>query len=227
MKPRTRGESPSDSAVLRARSLADGQGYREAALPGNPWQTKYPPGYPVMLAAILKANPAARDFWIIAHSWLWLVAASVALAWAMLQAGLSAVQGGVVAALWAANPAACYVGTAALSEALYCALLFLAAGPLTCWAAPNRSWSTITTSRPPGISPRGSPPSKPHAGAGLSSLRAAPFLCLLPVVPRLARCATRLHVLWAPLFRRRRKICRARRFDLDELRHRCPPASAL
>jgi hypothetical protein len=111
-----------------ARSLADGQGYREAALPGNPWQTKFPPGYPVMLAAILKANPAARDFWIIAHSWLWLVTASVALAWAMAQAGLSAVQGAVVAALWAANPAACYVGTAALSEAPYCALLFFAVG---------------------------------------------------------------------------------------------------
>jgi hypothetical protein len=127
-----------------ARSLADGQGYREAALPGNPWQTKYPPGYPVMLAAILKANPAARDFWIIAHSWLWLVAASVALAWAMLQAGLSAVQGAVVAALWAANPAACYVGTAALSEALYCALLFLAAG-LATRTSNEQSWKAWMT----------------------------------------------------------------------------------
>jgi hypothetical protein len=111
-----------------AQSLADGQGYREAALPGNPWQTKYPPGYPVMLAAILKASPAARDFWIIAHSWLWLAAASVALAWAMVQAGLSAVQGAVVAALWTANPAASYVGTLALSDAPYCAVLFLAVG---------------------------------------------------------------------------------------------------
>jgi hypothetical protein len=111
-----------------AQSLADGQGYREAALPGNPWQTKYPPVYPVMLAAILKASPMARDFWIIAHSWLWLAAASVALAWAMVQAGFSAVQGAVVAALWTANPAASSVGTVALSDAPYCAVLFLAVG---------------------------------------------------------------------------------------------------
>lgn len=111
-----------------ARSLADGQGYREAALPGNPWQTKYPPGYPVMLAAILKVSPAAQSFWIIAHSWVWLAAASLALAWAMVQAGLSAVQGAVVAALWAANPAASLVGTVALSDAPYCAVLFLAVG---------------------------------------------------------------------------------------------------
>jgi len=45
-----------------ARSLADGQGYREPALPGNPWQTKFPPGYPLMLAAILQIKPNARDF---------------------------------------------------------------------------------------------------------------------------------------------------------------------
>ena len=79
--------------------MAGGNGCREAALPGNPWQTKFPPVYPLMLAAILKANLAPRDFWIIAHSWLWLVAASLALAWAMVQAGLTRVQAVVVAAL--------------------------------------------------------------------------------------------------------------------------------
>jgi hypothetical protein len=111
-----------------AKSLANNQGYREAALAGDFWETKYPPGYPLMLAAVLKLNPPARNFWIIVHSWLWLAAASAALAWAMMQAGLNRVQAATVGALWTANPAASYAGTFAFSEAPYCAVLFLAIG---------------------------------------------------------------------------------------------------
>jgi hypothetical protein len=111
-----------------AKSLASNQGYREAALAGNFWETKYPPGYPLLLAAVLKLNPPARNFWIIAHSWLWLAAASAALAWAMIQAGLNRVQAATVGALWTANPAATYAGTLAFSEAPYYAVLFLAIG---------------------------------------------------------------------------------------------------
>jgi hypothetical protein len=111
-----------------AKSLANNQGYREAALAGNFWETKYPPGYPLMLAAVLKLNPPVRNFWIIVHSWLWLAAASAALAWAMMQAGLNRVQAATVGALWASNPAASYAGTFAVSDAPYCAVLFLAIG---------------------------------------------------------------------------------------------------
>jgi hypothetical protein len=35
---------------VTAKSLATGQGYRQTHLPGEPFQTKYPPVYPVMLA---------------------------------------------------------------------------------------------------------------------------------------------------------------------------------
>ena len=111
-----------------AQSLATIGSYRELAFPGSPWQTKYPPGYPLMLAAILRLHPAARDFWLIAHSWIWLALASFALGWAMFQAGLSLVQAAMVAALWAANPAASSVGTLALADAPYCAVIFLALG---------------------------------------------------------------------------------------------------
>ena len=106
----------------------DGEGYREAALPGAPWQTKYPPGYPAMLAAVLSLNLAHRDFWVLAHSWLWLAVASATLAWALTRAGLAPIQASVAAALWTANPAACLVGTNALSETPFCAVIFLAIG---------------------------------------------------------------------------------------------------
>jgi hypothetical protein len=111
-----------------AQSLAHDGTYRESALPGDPWQTKYPPGYPLMLAAILKWNPAALNFWIIAHSWLWLAVASVTLAWALRQTGLTAVQASMAATLWTANPSGANAAILALADAPYCALLFLALG---------------------------------------------------------------------------------------------------
>jgi hypothetical protein len=111
-----------------AQSLAHDGSYRESALPGDPWQTKYPPGYALMLAAILKWNPAALSFWIIAHSWVWLVVASVTLAWAVRQTGLTPVQAAAVGALWAANPSGANVGILALADAPYCAVLFLVLG---------------------------------------------------------------------------------------------------
>jgi branched-subunit amino acid transport protein len=40
-----------------AKSLASGNGYRIASLPGEPYQTKYPPLYPALLAGIWKFNP--------------------------------------------------------------------------------------------------------------------------------------------------------------------------
>jgi hypothetical protein len=40
-----------------AKSLADGGGYRIESLPGEPYQTKYTPVYPALLAVIWKLNP--------------------------------------------------------------------------------------------------------------------------------------------------------------------------
>jgi len=111
-----------------AESLAHNATYRESALPGDPWQTKYPPGYPLMLAAILKWNPAARNFWIMVHSWVWIAVASFALAWAMRQASLTPVQAAIVGALWAANPFGANAAVMAFAEAPFCAVLFLALG---------------------------------------------------------------------------------------------------
>lgn len=44
--------------VSTAKSLADGQGYCLINLPGSPVQTKYPPFYPLVLAAIWKMWPS-------------------------------------------------------------------------------------------------------------------------------------------------------------------------
>ena len=43
--------------VATARAIADGQGYRIISLPNSPYQTKYPPLYPLVLAAVWKVMP--------------------------------------------------------------------------------------------------------------------------------------------------------------------------
>jgi hypothetical protein len=42
---------------VSAKSLADGNGYRIASLPGQPYQTKYPPLYALLLAGVWHLNP--------------------------------------------------------------------------------------------------------------------------------------------------------------------------
>jgi hypothetical protein len=41
-----------------AESIAQGQGYRIPSLPGEPFQTKYPPLFPALLALVWKLNPS-------------------------------------------------------------------------------------------------------------------------------------------------------------------------
>ncbi|MFL5612841.1 MAG: hypothetical protein ACJ796_04195 [Gemmatimonadaceae bacterium] len=44
--------------VILAKSLATGHGYRNLNLPGAPFATHYPPGYPLFLAVLWKIGPA-------------------------------------------------------------------------------------------------------------------------------------------------------------------------
>lgn len=44
--------------LATAESLAQGMGYRHVELPGEPWQTKYPPLYPALLALVYKLQPS-------------------------------------------------------------------------------------------------------------------------------------------------------------------------
>ncbi|GIU77365.1 MAG: hypothetical protein KatS3mg005_0603 [Bryobacteraceae bacterium] len=49
--------------LASAYSLASGDGYRTASLPGTPWQVKYPPLYPALLsAALLPDGPLEVQF---------------------------------------------------------------------------------------------------------------------------------------------------------------------
>ncbi len=47
--------------LVTARSLARGEGYRRPELPGEPWQTKYPPLWPAVLALVWWIAPNFPD----------------------------------------------------------------------------------------------------------------------------------------------------------------------
>jgi hypothetical protein len=58
---------------ISARSLAMGDGYRIQSLPGQPFQTKYPPLYPALLAGIWKLNPQFPANLPLATLFSWLL----------------------------------------------------------------------------------------------------------------------------------------------------------
>lgn len=58
---------------VSGRSLAMGDGYRIQSLPGQPYQTKYPPLYPALLAAIWKLDPQFPANLPLATLFAWLM----------------------------------------------------------------------------------------------------------------------------------------------------------
>jgi hypothetical protein len=58
---------------VSAKALADGSGYRIPSLPRQPWQTKYPPVFPALLALVWKLNPRFPSNVPLATLAVWLV----------------------------------------------------------------------------------------------------------------------------------------------------------
>jgi hypothetical protein len=71
---------------VSAKSLAAGNGYRIASLPGEPYQTKYPPLYAALLAIVWKINPNFPSNLPIATLMAWLLLpAYLAMVWLFLK----------------------------------------------------------------------------------------------------------------------------------------------
>ena len=79
------GRFKDDAIYLEsAKSLATGSGYRIPSLPGQPFQTKYPPLWPLILSAVWRINPNFPANLAIASVLAWgAIPAYLALAWAM------------------------------------------------------------------------------------------------------------------------------------------------
>jgi len=64
-----------DDGILfvSGQSLAQGQGYRIASLPSRPYQTKYPPLYPLLLSVVWRLNPNFPQNLVLASVASWFL----------------------------------------------------------------------------------------------------------------------------------------------------------
>jgi len=109
-----------------AKSLAQGAGYRILSLPGEPFQTKYPPLYPLALSLVWMVNPRFPDNLPLAAalSWVFLPVLLV-LAWRLLPSlGVSRREGAVVCILLGLNPLVILYSVSLMSELPFCCVLF-------------------------------------------------------------------------------------------------------
>lgn len=119
--------------LILARSLATGEGYRYLHIPGAPLATHYPPGYPLVLAALWWLSPRfpgntpvfllANTIFLALAAWGVYTHARKRLAWPEWLAGAGAIVGCLSLPLLTLT-------SAVMSEVLFVALLL----PLLVWA---------------------------------------------------------------------------------------------
>jgi hypothetical protein len=112
---------------VSAKSLADGHGYRILSLPDVPFQTKYPPLYPMVLAGIWKLNPNFPANLRLATLVSWLtVPVLLFLCLRLFRAyGFSEKHAWAMTALLAVNPYLAILSSTMLSELPFLCLLIL------------------------------------------------------------------------------------------------------
>ncbi len=114
--------------LVTAKSLAEGRGYRILSFPGEPYQTKYPPLYPALLAAIWKLAPEfPRNLpWFLILSWVSYLLFLIACWAAFRKFGFGAARRAALTAAVALTPVIAYYSTAVMPDLLFCAVLLAA-----------------------------------------------------------------------------------------------------
>jgi hypothetical protein len=114
--------------VILAKAIANGEGYRYLNLPGAPYATHYPPGYPLFLAALWKLSPRFPQnvaVFTFANAGFLALAAWGTFRFARSRLGLSALGGAAVAIAGTVSVPALVFGVFVLSEPMFMALLIL------------------------------------------------------------------------------------------------------
>ena len=112
--------------VILGKALATGEGYRYLNLPGAPYATHYPPGYPLFLALLWKVSPQFPQnvaLFSFASAGFLALAAFGTFRFAHTRLGLSALGAGVVAIAGSVSMPAIIFGVFVLSEPMFMALL--------------------------------------------------------------------------------------------------------
>lgn len=113
---------------VTAKSLATGNGYRIASLPENPYQTKFPPLYPLYLSIVWRLNPSFPDNLRLATLFCWLGfgACLVSVLFLYMDSGLSRTRRWIAMALLGLSPYMVLFGTRVFSEIPFTALVLAA-----------------------------------------------------------------------------------------------------
>ena len=124
------------------RSLASGEGYRIANLPERPWQTKYPPLYPLWLSLVWRLDGRFPGNLGLATLLNWvLVAPLFAVSLAVFRdLGLGRLQSWLLLGFMAVNPYLCFLSITLMAEAPFAVLALsslLVAGRA---ARPRAAW---------------------------------------------------------------------------------------
>lgn len=119
--------------VILGKSLASGQGYRYLNLPGAPYATHYPPGYPLFLALLWKISPQFPQnvgLFTFANAAFLALAAFATFRFSRERLALSTLGSAIVAVAGTVSMPALIFGVFVLSEPMFMALLVL----LLIWA---------------------------------------------------------------------------------------------
>src|SRR5579872_3295979 len=111
-----------------AKSLAQGDGYRILSLPAEPFQTKYPPLWPLILACIWKIDPRFPENLKLATLLGWLMLpVLVFFAWRWFRAvGFGLAPRTAMCAILALSPWVVFLSTTIMSELIFSILLLAA-----------------------------------------------------------------------------------------------------
>jgi hypothetical protein len=126
-----------------AKSIAEGHGYRILSLPAEPFQTKYPPLWPLILAGIWKLDPRFPEnlHWGMALAWP-MLPLFLALAWRWFRrAGSSGGTSVALCCMLALSPWIVFLSTTLESELLFCAVLLAAL--LAAGRASRNTWLAL------------------------------------------------------------------------------------
>ena len=112
--------------VVLGKALASGEGYRYINLPGAPYATHYPPGYPLLLALLWRLAPEFPQniaVFTFANAGLLSLAAYATFRFARGTLGLGTLGAAAVAMVGTASVPALSFGVFVLSEPMFLALL--------------------------------------------------------------------------------------------------------
>jgi len=122
--------------------MAEGRGYRILSLPGEPFQTKYPPLWPLALAAIWRIDPRFPENlrWGMAVAWAMLPAFMAVASYWFRSAGFGSSMRTSLCAVLVLSPWIAFMSTTLMSElvfsvALLAALLAIEGAGTSVWHA--------------------------------------------------------------------------------------------